>query len=177
MTTTALPLATIADLEQHPGRCELIDGEIVKMAPTGFEHGRSSSRVDRILGRWSEGKPFEVLTCDPGFIWNPQTVRAPDVAVITAAQASKAPARGYMPFPPALVVEVVSPSDEWSEVKAKVRGWLDFGVQMVWVVDPGTHSVDVHVPGQSVTELGLRDRVDGGNVLPGFTCQVADFFA
>ena len=50
MTTTVPALATIADLERHPGRCELIDGEIIEMAPTGFEHGRSSSRVDRILG-------------------------------------------------------------------------------------------------------------------------------
>jgi Uma2 family endonuclease len=177
MTTTGIAAATIADLEKHPGRCELIDGEIIEMAPTGFEHGRSSSRVDRILGRWSEGRPFEVLTCDPGFIWNPQTVRAPDVAVITADQASRAPARGYMPFPPVAVVEVVSPGDEWSEVKGKVHGWLGFGVGMVWVVDPRTRSVEVHVPGQPVQELGIRDEIGGGAVLPGFACRVADFFA
>ena len=177
MTTTVPALATIADLERHPGRCELIDGEIIEMAPTGFEHGRSSSRVDRILGSWSEGKPFEVLTCDPGFIWDARTVRAPDVAVITAAQAATAPARGYMPFAPVLVVEVVSPGDEWSDVKAKVRGWLEFGVQMVWVVDPATHSVDVHMPGQRVMELAAGEAIDGGAVLPGFTCQVSAFFA
>lgn len=177
MTTTGVSAATIADLERHPGRCELIDGEIIAMAPTGFEHGRSSSRVDRILGRWSDGRPFEVLTCDPGFIWNPQTVRAPDVAVITAAQAAQAPSRGYMPFPPVAVVEVVSPGDEWSEVKAKVRGWLEFGVGMVWVVDPGTRTVEVHVPGRPVQELDLHDEIHGGEALPDFSCRVADFFA
>jgi len=170
-------LATIADVEQHSGSAELIHGEIIEMSPTGFEHGRSCSRIDRLLGRWSEGKPFDVLTCDPGFIWNESTVRAPDVAVVTAEQVARAPARGFIPFAPVLVVEVVSPSDAWSDVKEKVQGWLAFGVVMVWVVDPQTRSAEVHMAGRPVLALSQHDTITGDSVLAGFTARVGDFFA
>ncbi len=177
MATTATALSTIADLERHSGRCELVNGEIITMSPTGFEHGRSSSDIVQILGRWCADRGFTVLTCDPGFIWDEHTVRAPDVAVLTAEQAATAPTRGFLTCAPVLVVEVVSPSDEWSELKAKVRGWLAFGVRQVWIVDPGTRTAEVHALGRPVQEFGENDELRGEPDLPGFACRVGAFFA
>ena len=171
--TTATHHATIADLEQHPGRCELIHGEIIEMAPTGFEHGRSSRAVVVALAQWSVGRPFEVLAGDTGFIWSADTVRAPDVAVITAAQAAVAPARGFLPFLPVVAVEIVSPSDAWSDVQDKAAGWLEHGTAMVWLIDPRRQRVEIWTADGRVQRLNATGTVEGGTVLPGFRVPVA----
>ena len=172
----AIALSTIADLEQHPGRCELIDGEILDMSPTGYEHSWITVNIGARLHEWARGKPFAVIGGDPGFIWDAHTVRAPDVAVLSAAQAAQAPARGFIPFPPLLAVEVVSPTDEWSAVKRKAKGWLTFGAQAVWIVDPDTKSIDVYTTGFGVVELEQADVLAGGALLPGFSVPVAELF-
>ena len=123
MSTQIAP-ATIADLERHPGRCELINGEIVEMSPSGHGQGFVSANIASalIVHVRATKQGCQVLTNDPGFILDDQNVRAPDVAVISFEQVKAAPQRGYMRFVPRLAVEVVSPGDEWSEVKAKANG-------------------------------------------------------
>jgi len=178
--TTKAALATIADLEQHPGRAELIHGELIEMSPTGFAHARVTLIIGSLLRTFVKGHavPGEVLVGDPGFIWDEQNVRAPDVAYLDAEQVSRAPERGFMPFSPALAIEVVSPGDRWTEVRAKVRGWLAHGTRMVWIVDPCDHTVEVVVLGTaSPRELTVADTIDGGAVVPGFSVQVSEFFA
>ena len=54
--------------------------------------------------------------------------------------------------------------------------WLSHGVRLCWVVDPDTRTIDVHRPGVAVVTLGEDDTLDGGDVLPGFTCAVAAVF-
>lgn len=178
MTTSALAPATIADLEQHPGRCELIGGEIIDMAPAGFEHGFVVANLARILGSYvSERKLGRVLAGDPGFIIDDLNVRAPDVAFLDHDRVAKAPARGFMRFVPNLAAEVVSPGDTHSEVVAKARMWVRRGVGLVWVVDPPSQTVEIYAPGKLLLCREVSDRMDAGDVLPGFACPVADIFA
>lgn len=178
MTTTGITAATIADLEKHPGRCELIDGEIIEMAPAGFEHGRVVARISRILGDFVERSdlPGVVLAGDPGFIIDEHHVRAPDVAYLTLERAAMAPKTGFMPFMPTVAVEVVSPGDTYSEVVAKARLWIRTGVALVWVADPRNRTVEVYRRGCAVAVLDEAATVDGADVLPGFSRPVSDFF-
>lgn len=176
--TIATASATIADLEQHPGRCELIDGEIIDMAPAGFEHGRTMLRIGHLLLQHVETKrlPGVVLAGDPGFILDDHNVRAPDVAYVDAERARLAPARGYMRFVPNLAVEVVSPGDTYSDVVSKARMWLASGVSLVWVADPWAQTIAVYRSGHDIVQLAAGDHLDGGEVLPGFSCAVAECF-
>ena len=176
--TTATELATIVDLERQPGRCELIDGEIITISPTGYEHADIEGQIGFLLrGHCQTTGQGRVLVGDPGFILDEYNVRAPDVAVIDLEQRRQVPVRGFMPFVPRLAVEVVSPGDGWSEVKAKVALWIRHGVRLVWVVDPQTRTVEVHAPDRQTVVLGESDRIDGATVLPEFSCVVAEFFA
>jgi Uma2 family endonuclease len=174
--TTATVQATIADLEAHPGRCELIDGEIIDMAPTGFQHGRAVAQIARLLANHmaANQRTDIVLSGDPGFVIDEQNVRAPDVAVVDAETAKRAPTRGFPHFVPRLAVEVVSPGDTHTEVKTKARMWIASGVRVVWVVDPMTVTVEVHQPGSKPMTFDADERVSGGEVVPGFSALVSE---
>ena len=82
-------------------------------------------------------------------------------------------------MPPDLVVEVVSPSDSARDVAAKAVAWLDAGVRLVWVVDPGSGIASVYRQGQNVVELlrGADAELTGGDVIPGLRIRLADVFA
>jgi Uma2 family endonuclease len=62
------------------------------------------------------------------------------------------------------------------EVNDKARMWLSYGVRLVWVVHPDTHTVDVHHQEHSVSTLTEEDALDGMDVLTGFSCAIADLF-
>jgi Uma2 family endonuclease len=77
-----------------------------------------------------------------------------------------------------LAVELVSPSQFRPEMSAKAWQWLQRGARLVWVVWPARRQLDVWTPGQDVPlTLSAADSLDGRDVVPGFTCALADLFA
>jgi Uma2 family endonuclease len=107
----------------------------------------------------------------------PDTVLAPDFAFIQAERAASARVeRGFVPVAPDLVVEVVSPGDTASEVQEKATLWMEAGVRLVWVVHPRQRQVVAYRTLKDVRVLTAADSLDGGDVLPGFTCLMADLF-
>ena len=83
---------------------------------------------------------------------------------------------GFVEVPPDLAVEVVSPNDSQSYVHRKVLHYLDHSVSVVWVVDPKTRTVTVYRSRRDVSILGETEEIAGGEVLPGFSCRVGEFF-
>ena len=83
---------------------------------------------------------------------------------------------GYAEVLPDLVVEVASPRNSHWELNDKALMWLGYGVSLAWVVHPDTLSVDVHHEGERVRTLFDDDTLDGGDVLPSFTCSLSDIF-
>ena len=77
---------------------------------------------------------------------------------------------------PDLVVEIFSPSDTLVSINDKALMWLRFGVQIVWVIFPESRNLEVHSSSTSPVLLGEGDQLNGGAVLPGFTCQVSEIF-
>jgi Uma2 family endonuclease len=77
---------------------------------------------------------------------------------------------------PDLVVEVLSPSDRLGMVMRKVQQYLRAGIAMVWVVDGESRNVTVYRAGREPRVLEENEVLDGEDVLPGFTCAVADLF-
>jgi Uma2 family endonuclease len=73
-------------------------------------------------------------------------------------------------------VEVLSPSDSRTQVRAKIKIYIENGVPLVWLADPETQTLTVYAGSLRGTELDPSDTIDGGTVLPGFSCQVAKFF-
>ncbi len=161
-------------------RYELIGGELIMMYPAGTHHGRIAMRLGSIIESYVRQHDAGVVyAAETGFqiAHDPDTVRAPDVAFVARERIPpEGEPDGYWAIAPDLVVEVASPHDSATYLQAKVTDWLEAGVRSVWVVYPDTRSVVVHQPSGHATTLREDDILDGGDVLPGFRCEVKEIF-
>ena len=161
-------------------RHELVYGELRTLAPSGGEHGRVTSNVHDSLSPYVRKQGLgRLFAAETGFLLarDPDLVRAPDVAFVRRERLEAAGrVRGYWPGGPDLAVEVVSPNDRPADVEEKVSTWLAYGTEMVVVVYPDERRVRVHRPGRPPQDLTETAILDGGNVVPGWTAAVREFF-
>jgi Uma2 family endonuclease len=128
-------------------RYELVQGELRQMYPAGNVHGRVTRSVAWRLARYvDENQLGTVYAAETGFrlSTDPDSVRAPDVAFVSQARVEAVgEVEGFWPEAPDLAVEVVSPSDRYTDIEEKVFGWLEAGTKMV-VINPRQHSATVY---------------------------------
>jgi Uma2 family endonuclease len=160
--------------------CELVRGEVVRMPPPGDRHGEVCASVIFVLKSYTRSVGHgTVLGNDAGLITrrDPDSVRGVDAALFLRPswQGQPAPA-GYTHEAPDLVVEVRSREQRWKDVLDKVTEYLGMGARLVWVIDPQSQRVTVFGPDQEPRTFAPENELEGGDVLPGFRCRVADFF-
>ncbi len=183
MTTDTL-LHTADELLGMPDdgfRYELVRGELIKMAPAGSQHGRMAINVALELGPFVQANGLgTVFAAETGFkiASNPDTVRAPDVAFVAKARADVVgDVIGYWPGAPDLAVEVLSPSDRFTEVEEKVFEWLGAGAKLVLVVNPHKRTVTAYRSRSSIRVYAENEGLDATDVVPGWILTVARVFA
>ena len=176
-------LMTAEDLFELPDdgwRNELVAGELVRMTPSGAEHGAVTACLSHVLTEY-------VLrhgggTCcgaGTGFILRraPDVVRAPDAAFVSR---ERIPQTGvptsFWPFAPDLAVEVPSRSDRIADIEMKIAEYFSAGTRLAWVVDPATRTVRVYRSPRDVQVIGEDGELNGGDVLPAFRCAVRRLF-
>jgi Uma2 family endonuclease len=162
-------------------RLELVKGKVYEMPPAGARHGDVAMEIGARLRTHVRARQLgRVFAAETGFILrrNPDTVRAPDASFVASERlpAGGLPA-GFLELAPDLAVEVVSPSDTGREVREKVADWLRAGTRLVWVINPATRSATVYRSVDDFQELSEDESLDGGGVLPGFTCQLGELFS
>ncbi len=161
-------------------RYDLIRGELRTMSPAGFRHGSIVAILTRRLVAYvMDGKLGRVAGAETGYVLerNPDTVRAPDISFVTQARLDEISLiRGFFPGAPDLAVEVVSPGDSASEVLAKTTDYLEAGARQVWVLYPDERKVAVFRSIRESHIIADGDTLDGGDLLPGFACPVAELF-
>jgi Uma2 family endonuclease len=183
MATTLTPVSAV-DFEHIAavlGSCELVQGEVMVMAPGGFDHSRVTANWVILLGSWNRvALRGRVLTNEAGIVVSrdPDTVRGADALFISYERLPRDVAhRGYLTVPPELVVEVLGHDESWSHIETKIAEYHTLGVDLVWVADPHTRTVRAYPRGAEPRVLPLGETLDGGTLLPGFSCEVAELFA
>jgi len=176
-------MMTAEDLDRLPDngfRHELQSGLLVSEPLPGFRHGRVAVAVASLLREHARRHGLDLLVVvESGFILSrsPDTVRGPDVAVVTRQRADRAgDLRRSFPGAPDLAVEVVSPSNSPVELHAKVADYLAAGTRLVWVVDPEVETVTVYRDLLAPRTLLASDSLAGEDVVPGFQVEVAELF-
>jgi len=161
-----------------PGKStELVRGRLIVREPPSAYHGKVAARLLFLIGQHVYARDLGWLFAqDTGFKIesDPDTVRAPDVGFVSYARQAELPTRGYAEFAPELAAEILSPDDRPGEVLKKVGDWLDAGVRLVWVIDPKRREAVVYRPDGSMTRIDISGALDGEDVLPGFSCVLAD---
>lgn len=158
---------------------ELIEGRLFVMDPGGGQHGATAMRSGILLGSWIEERALGVtFAAETGFIIkrNPDTVRAPDFAFISAERAPEEVPRMFPGMVPDFLVEVISQNDTPRKVHEKARMWIEAGVGEAWVLDPKHRTATVHLPDREPVTLDAEDEIAPGGVLEGFSCGVRRLF-
>ena len=177
------PLLTAEQFAERPDPGypeELVKGRVVPMPVPQPRYGEicgnaffflSAHARDRDLGR--------VLGNDSGVITarGPDTVRGADVAYYSFARVPKGRLPGgYLQVAPDLVVEVLSPSDRWPKVLAKVAEYLDAGTTVVIVLDDARALAHVFRADGTTRMLTVEEELTIPDLLGDFCVKVGRFF-
>ena len=158
-------------------RGEPVNGVVSETLPAGGEHSEIKMALASVLAGHVRPRRVGRISIGAGVLLerDPDTVREPDVAYFSAETLPRdMKVRGFYEVVPDLVVEVVSPNDRPQEIADKVAMWLSHGVRLVWAVYPTTCLVAGHSQDGPTLVYTEDDELDGGDVLPGFTCPVRD---
>lgn len=181
-----VPLATNMSVEEFlvyaspEGKAELVRGELRVSPPAGGPHAVVSSNVVALLvayvkqhglGRvFPDGTGFELVPL-------PRTVRVPDASFV---RADRLPARGVaaglLKMIPDLAVEILSPSETASDLEEKLSDYRACGTPLIWVIDPDRRTVMVVAANAPLQWLHEPDTLEGGSVIPEFSCAVSELF-
>lgn len=161
-------------------KAELVRGELRVTPPAGGQHGCVGTNLVGLLLSHLKGRGFgRVFGDGAGYelVQLPRTVRCPDASFVRANRLPKEGiGPGLLKLAPDLAVEVLSPSESASELEEKLDDYRACGTPLIWVVDPARRTVMIVASNSPVRWLRETDTLDGGEVVPGFSCGVAELF-
>jgi Uma2 family endonuclease len=172
---TGEEMLTMGDI----GPCELIDGRIVRMNPTGLQHGNIEIALGSALRDFVRRRQLgRVVGGEVGIYTrrNPDRVRGADIAFVSRERLSEKSPKGFLKVAPELVVEIISPGDRWQDVRQKLDEYFAIGVQRVWIVEPDNRAVLVYRSVTEMSKLGEGDTLLGEGILEGFVLPVVEIF-
>jgi len=162
------------------GRSELIEGRLVRMSPTKPQHGWMEIELGQRLHRFvKEHHLGRVMAGEVGVYIhrNPDTIRAADLLYISHERLAAATPDSFLDVPPELIVEIISESDRWGEMRRKLREYFEIGVNVVLILDPEENTASVYRSLTDVQELTPGDALTLEDILPGFRAPLAEIFA
>ena len=174
--------ATEADAERHHetvAPCELIDGVIVEK-PMGWTESFLPIRLAVLIETFLAGNDLGFLAGSDMFVrLTPTQTRAPDLCFVPWSRRPERtiPRRPVPGLVPALVVEVLSPTNTRPEMARKRAEYFAAGVELVWEIDPATRTAAAYTGPDAVVAVPAGGALYGGLVLPGFTLPLATLFA
>jgi len=163
--------------------CELVDGVLVEKA-MGWQQSGVGLWLGTLINLHLMEHNIGYAAGSDGMIrFKLDLVRMPDLSFIRWDSVAdpdeiEKPAAAFLDVVPDLVAEVLSPSNTRREMEIKLEEYAKAGVKLVWYLHPERKEVDVYPKGNPKRKktLGVRDTLDGGRVMPGFSVSVAKLF-
>lgn len=112
--------------------CDYIDGEVRERNLGEIEHSFLQGSIFALF--WNRQRDWSVFPLIEQRVQVATTrFRVPDVTVLKADQ----PRDAIITVPPLIVVEILSKDDSLRGMQERVDDYLHFGVEHVWILDPG----------------------------------------
>lgn len=176
------------DLPEGGQWIELVRGRVEVLSPPEEEHRIAVLNLSKALAEYlnehREGYPcFELgLLVKRG----PDTVRFPAISYFMGGPFFGETDKSITETRPALIVEVMSSNDRRRTLNDRVFDYTNWGVEVLWIVDPLERAVHTIRPGyankrvredETLTgSLSWRHKATAQPILPDFRIAVADIF-
>lgn len=150
------------------------------MEPIGGDSGWQESEVTGELFVWNKqaksGKTFSTPT---GFYLPNGALKSSDGSWMSLEKWEKITPQARQKFlyaVPDFIVEIRSPSDNLTDLKAKMDEWIENGVQLAWLIDPKKEKAYIYRKNGSIDTIdGFDGTLSGENVLDGFQFDLSVF--
>jgi len=156
---------------------QLIGGELVLTPAPATFHQIVSVRLEHILLNFVTERGLGLVLHTPVDVYlEERETYQPDIIFIARDRldiVEKARINGA----PDLVIEILSPSTAYYDMKTKARVYARHGVREYWLVDPAAATVEVFVLERGVYVLAARGTFEervASRLLPGFGVTLAD---
>ena len=124
--------------------CQLINGELIMSPAPNPEHQRISGKLFKILDQATQGDG-EVFFAPIDLYMDEKNVFQPDLVYLSDQNKNYLTARG-IEGPPDMVVEIISPSNSYTDRNQKKDSYLAFNIKEYWIVDPGNRTIEIYTP-------------------------------
>ena len=168
-------------LPEEPGYSfEILDGLLIKELAPSVPHQRVSRRLQRVLEDyfWEHDPTGEVLNAPLDVTFGERNVVQPDLLYVSGAQKDIVE-HSRIDGPPALVVEILSPSTGRKDRLQKMRAYQKAGVSHYWLISPEEKTLECfHLVGglYTVVATGMdEDRVEHP-IFPGLVIDLANMW-
>lgn len=144
-------------LEESNAPCELINGELfMSPSPTPL-HQIISSSLNDLLKAEAEKKGGIVFYAPIDLFIDRKNVFQPDLVFISSERLNIITKKGIEGVPD-LIIEIISPSNMFTDRNSKKNIYQMIGVQEYWIVDPANHTLEIYRHGEENTpSLYLRE--------------------
>ena len=136
-TGTQISVEEYLQTTYHPD-CDYVDGVVEERNLGEVDHGLAQTRLAYFFMNLFRQTGLLPIT-EVRMQVKPTKFRIPDVMVTRGK-----PAEQILTKPPLLCIEILSPEDRPSRTNVRIREYLEFGVPVVWLVDPAERRVWVY---------------------------------
>ena len=152
------------------------EGKLIIMPPTGWGTGNRNFRMTQQLGNWADADGTGIgFGSSTGFRLPNGAIRSPDAAWVKRdrLEVLNPDPDKFLPLCPDFVIELRSSSDRLSDVQAKMREYLENGLQLGWLINSQDQQVEVYRSGQAVEMLSSPSELSAEPILTGFVLDLS----
>lgn len=156
-TSTLIPVEEYLKTVYRPD-CDYVDGVVEERNLGGLDHACLQGNLITFFGT---GYRTNGITAIPEwrFQTRPTRFRVPDV-IVTRGK----PDEQILTRPSLLCIEILSPEDRIPSVNTRIKEYLDFGVSVVWLMEPMERKIWIYRMNGMEEAPGESIQVDGTDI-------------
>lgn len=133
MSSTTLIAANEYLKTSYRPDCDFVDGKLEERNVGEHDHAALQAALILWFGQRQDEWKIEVLP-EQRIQISPSRFRVPDVCLVSLDQ----PVEQILTKPPLACIEILSPEDTMRRMQERIEDYRNFGVQNIWILDPGT---------------------------------------